>query len=105
MHSNIGYAVTSSLNLSILLPLAQNPLANNYTLVLYASSLQSASLLTDIQRTNVYWVVSGIWWCTYTRIFLGLEYLSSFSSYLSRAATWAPASRRRTLSHYRLETG
>ncbi|GLB34242.1 putative vacuolar effluxer [Lyophyllum shimeji] len=45
-HSNIGYIVTLCLNLSILLPLAKDPKANNYTLVLI----------------NVYWVVTGIWW-------------------------------------------
>ncbi|KAF9458495.1 MFS general substrate transporter [Collybia nuda] len=45
-HSNIGYIVTLCLNLSILLPLKDNPKVNNYTLVL----------------TNVYWVVVGIWW-------------------------------------------
>lgn len=45
-HSNIGYIVILCLNLSILLPLADNPLVNNYTLVL----------------TNAYWVLTGIWW-------------------------------------------
>ncbi|KAF7302468.1 Autophagy-related protein [Mycena chlorophos] len=45
-HSNIGYVVTLCLNLSILLPLANNPLVDNYTLVL----------------TNMYWVITGIWW-------------------------------------------
>ncbi|KAF7307521.1 Autophagy-related protein [Mycena indigotica] len=48
-HSNIGYIVTLCLNLSILLPLADNPLVNNYTLVL----------------TNGYWVIVGIWWFIY----------------------------------------
>ncbi|KAF9000299.1 MFS general substrate transporter [Cyathus striatus] len=46
MHSNIGYIVTLCLNLSLLLPLKNNPLVNNYTLVL----------------TNGYWVITGIWW-------------------------------------------
>lgn len=46
MHSNIGYLVVSLLNLSILLPLANNPLVNNYTIVL----------------TNTYWVLLGVWW-------------------------------------------
>ncbi|EGO02289.1 hypothetical protein SERLA73DRAFT_50012 [Serpula lacrymans var. lacrymans S7.3] len=46
MHSNIGYIFTLALNLSLLLPLANNPLVDNYTLVL----------------TNAYWVVLGIWW-------------------------------------------
>ncbi|KAF8076850.1 autophagy-related protein 22-like protein [Lyophyllum atratum] len=45
-HSNIGYIVTLCLNLSVLLPLANNPKVNNYTLVL----------------TNSYWIVVGIWW-------------------------------------------
>ncbi|KJA29632.1 hypothetical protein HYPSUDRAFT_125838 [Hypholoma sublateritium FD-334 SS-4] len=45
-HSNIGYIATLCLNLSVLLPLANNPKVNNYTLVL----------------TNAYWVVTGIWW-------------------------------------------
>ncbi|KAF8204562.1 MFS general substrate transporter [Pholiota molesta] len=45
-HSNIGYIATLCLNLSVLLPLANNPKVNNYTLVL----------------TNAYWVVMGVWW-------------------------------------------
>ncbi|KAF8530049.1 MFS general substrate transporter [Hysterangium stoloniferum] len=45
-HSNIGYVVTLCLNLSILLPLKDNPKVDNYTLVL----------------TNSYWVLVGIWW-------------------------------------------
>ncbi|KAI0700603.1 MFS general substrate transporter [Cytidiella melzeri] len=44
MHSNIGYIVTLCLNLSLLLPLANNPKVNNYVLVL----------------PN--WVILGIWW-------------------------------------------
>jgi len=46
VHSNVGYLFILCLNLSILLPLADNPKVNNYTLVL----------------TNGYWVVTGIWW-------------------------------------------
>ncbi|PSR81037.1 hypothetical protein PHLCEN_2v6568 [Hermanssonia centrifuga] len=34
MHSNIGYIVTLALNLSLLLPLSNNPKVNNYVLVL-----------------------------------------------------------------------
>ncbi|KAF7355720.1 Autophagy-related protein [Mycena sanguinolenta] len=45
-HSNIGYIFTLCLNLSILLPLASNSKVNNYTIVL----------------TNMYWVITGIWW-------------------------------------------
>ncbi|KIJ31434.1 hypothetical protein M422DRAFT_185927 [Sphaerobolus stellatus SS14] len=45
-HSNIGYIMTLALNLSILLPLQNNPKVDNYTIVL----------------TNAYWVVTGIWW-------------------------------------------
>ncbi|KAF9038315.1 MFS general substrate transporter [Hymenopellis radicata] len=45
-HSNIGYIVTLCLNLSLLLPLADNPRVNNYVLVF----------------TNGYWVLTGIWW-------------------------------------------
>ncbi len=33
-HSNIGFVVTSALNLSLLLPLRNNPKVNNYVLVL-----------------------------------------------------------------------
>jgi len=33
-HSNIGYIVTLALNLSLLLPLQDNPKVNNYVLVL-----------------------------------------------------------------------
>jgi len=45
MHSNIGYMFTLCLNLSILLPLADHPLVNNYTLVLYVySSRMSVTL-------------------------------------------------------------
>ncbi|CCL98264.1 uncharacterized protein FIBRA_00258 [Fibroporia radiculosa] len=46
MHSNVGYIFTLCLNLSILLPLANNSLVDNYTIVL----------------TNAYWVITGIWW-------------------------------------------
>ncbi|KAG7097537.1 hypothetical protein E1B28_004876 [Marasmius oreades] len=46
MHSNIGYIVVSCLNLSLLLPLSNNRLVDNYVIVL----------------TNAYWVVTGIWW-------------------------------------------
>jgi len=46
MHSNVGYIVTLCLNLSLLLPLAGNPLVDNYVIVL----------------TNAYWVLLGIWW-------------------------------------------
>ncbi|KAI0039198.1 MFS general substrate transporter [Auriscalpium vulgare] len=48
-HSNIGYIMTLALNLSLLLPLANNPKVNNYVLVL----------------TNGYWVLTGIWWFIY----------------------------------------
>lgn len=41
-----GYIITLALNLSILLPLAGNPLVNQYTLML----------------TNVYWIVLGLPW-------------------------------------------
>lgn len=38
MHSNVGYIVTNALNLALLLPpaTANNPLVDNYVLVLYA---------------------------------------------------------------------
>ncbi|THV03366.1 hypothetical protein K435DRAFT_835935 [Dendrothele bispora CBS 962.96] len=45
-HSNIGYIATLCLNLSLLLPLANNPKVDNYVIVL----------------TNAYWVITGIWW-------------------------------------------
>lgn len=45
-HSNIGYIATLALNLSLLLPLKDKPLVNNYTIVL----------------TTGYWVLTGIWW-------------------------------------------
>ncbi|KAJ3923922.1 autophagy-related protein 22-like protein [Lentinula edodes] len=45
-HSNIGYIATLCLNLSLLLPLTNNPKVNNYVIVL----------------TNGYWVLTGIWW-------------------------------------------
>lgn len=41
------YLFTLCLNLSVLLPLADDPKVNNYTLVLI----------------NSYWVILGIWWC------------------------------------------
>jgi hypothetical protein len=51
VHSNIGYIATLGLNLTLLLPTksASNPLVDNYVLVL----------------VNSYWVITGIWWCTY----------------------------------------
>ncbi|KAF9461520.1 autophagy-related protein 22-like protein [Collybia nuda] len=45
-HSNIGFVVTFCLTLAILIPLADNPKVDNYTIVL----------------VNGYWVVTGIWW-------------------------------------------
>ncbi|RXW25436.1 hypothetical protein EST38_g421 [Candolleomyces aberdarensis] len=45
-HSNIGYIATLCLNLTLLLPLRDNPRVNNYVLVL----------------VNSYWVLTGIWW-------------------------------------------
>ncbi|KAH7926783.1 MFS general substrate transporter [Leucogyrophana mollusca] len=46
MHSNVGYVFTYVLNLSLLLPLMNNPKVDNYVLVL----------------CNSYWVILGIWW-------------------------------------------
>jgi MFS-type transporter involved in bile tolerance (Atg22 family) len=48
-HSNIGYIVTLCLNLSLLLPLADNPRVNNYVIVMI----------------NSYWVLVGVWWCMF----------------------------------------
>jgi hypothetical protein len=48
MHSNIGYLFTDCLNLSLLLPIANNKLVNNYVIVL----------------TNTYWVICGEPLCT-----------------------------------------
>ncbi|KAG2155145.1 MFS general substrate transporter [Suillus bovinus] len=45
-HSNVGYINTLVLNLTLLLPMADNPKVDNYVLVL----------------VNTYWVVLGIWW-------------------------------------------
>ncbi|KAF7714407.1 Autophagy-related protein [Penicillium ucsense] len=45
-HSNIGYLLTLVLNLSVLLPMQDNPFSNNLALCL----------------TNSYWVILGIWW-------------------------------------------
>ncbi|KAK7470043.1 hypothetical protein VKT23_001480 [Stygiomarasmius scandens] len=45
-HSNIGYIATLCINLSLLLPLTNNPKVDNYVIVL----------------TNAYWVITGIWW-------------------------------------------
>ena len=38
VHSNIGYLFVSLINLSVLLPLANNPHVNNYTIVLVSIS-------------------------------------------------------------------
>ncbi|TFK28943.1 MFS general substrate transporter [Coprinopsis marcescibilis] len=46
MHSNIGYIATLCLNLTLLIPLKDNPMVNNYVLVL----------------VNTYWVITGVWW-------------------------------------------
>ncbi|ORY20995.1 MFS general substrate transporter [Naematelia encephala] len=45
-HSNWGYLLTLALNLSLLLPLANNPKVDNYTLAF----------------TNCYWIVCGVPW-------------------------------------------
>ncbi|KAG2042064.1 MFS general substrate transporter [Suillus americanus] len=47
VHSNVGYIITLSLNLALLLPMTNNPKVDNYVLVL----------------VTTYWVVLGIWWC------------------------------------------
>ncbi|EKM59858.1 uncharacterized protein PHACADRAFT_206077 [Phanerochaete carnosa HHB-10118-sp] len=46
MHSAVGYIATLCLNLTLLLPLQNNPKVDNYVLVL----------------VNGYWVLLGIWW-------------------------------------------
>ncbi|TFK64245.1 MFS general substrate transporter [Pluteus cervinus] len=46
MYSCIGETVVLCLGLSVLLPLSDNPLVDNYTIIL----------------VNSYWVVVGIWW-------------------------------------------
>ncbi|KAG1803158.1 MFS general substrate transporter [Suillus variegatus] len=46
VHSNIGYIITLLLNLTLLLPMTNNPKVDNYVLVL----------------VTTYWVVLGIWW-------------------------------------------
>jgi len=40
-HSNIGYIVTLALNLSLLIPRAEDPRVNNYVLVLYVEHVIS----------------------------------------------------------------
>ncbi|KAG1735042.1 autophagy-related protein 22-like protein [Suillus lakei] len=50
VHSNVGFVTTLLLNLSLLLPMANNPKVDNYVVVV----------------SNTYWVVLGIWWCEYT---------------------------------------
>ncbi|KAH0588101.1 hypothetical protein H2248_006822 [Termitomyces sp. 'cryptogamus'] len=45
-HSNIGYIGTLCINLSVLIPLQNDPKSDNYALLL----------------TNTYWVILGIWW-------------------------------------------
>jgi uncharacterized membrane protein len=67
-HSNIGYIVTLCLNLSLLLPLADNPRVNNYVIVMI----------------NSYWVLVGVWWCMFFSLFSHVAVLtlvqSSFSN-------------------------
>ncbi|KAI0340791.1 MFS general substrate transporter [Trametopsis cervina] len=53
MHSNIGYIITLCLNLSLLLPLNENPKVNNYVLVL-------SNKIVLIPYTD--WVLVGVWW-------------------------------------------
>ncbi|KAH9921424.1 MFS general substrate transporter [Fomitopsis serialis] len=48
-HSNIGFLFALILDLATLLPLANNPLVDQYTIVI----------------TNMYWVVLGVWWFIY----------------------------------------
>jgi hypothetical protein len=63
MHSNWGYLFTLCLNLSVLLPLQQNPLVDQYAILL----------------TNAYWVILGIWWCMSPFMCL---FLPSFDAYI-----------------------
>ncbi|KAH9972936.1 autophagy-related protein 22-like protein [Lactifluus volemus] len=68
-HSNIGYIVTMALNLSLLLPLRDNPKVDNYIIVL----------------TNGYWVLTGIWWSsTGPKLPKGEKYLT-----IGWKQTWA----------------
>ena len=39
MHSNLGYIIVLLLNLSVLLPLNDNPKVDNYVLVLYVITI------------------------------------------------------------------
>lgn len=55
-HSNIGYIVTLCLNLSVLLPLKDHPLVNNYTLVLcVAGYVRYKHLIWVIGQTATGW--------------------------------------------------
>ncbi|KIJ47952.1 hypothetical protein M422DRAFT_74805 [Sphaerobolus stellatus SS14] len=46
VHGNIGYFTIQALNLSLLIPLQNNPKVDDYVVVL----------------TTAYWVITGIWW-------------------------------------------
>ncbi|KAG2156428.1 autophagy-related protein 22-like protein [Suillus clintonianus] len=46
VHSNVGFITTLLLNLTLLLPMMNNPKVDNYVIVV----------------VNTYWVVLGIWW-------------------------------------------
>ncbi|KAK7696121.1 hypothetical protein QCA50_000764 [Cerrena zonata] len=49
VHNNIGYIATLALNLSLLIPKADDPKVDNYVIVI----------------TTGYWVITGIWWFIY----------------------------------------
>ena len=70
VHSNIGYIATYALNLAILLPraTAKSPLAGNYILALLVSTAWNVAIANFQNSDTTYWVVLGIWWCTWELI-------------------------------------
>ena len=104
-HSNIGYIATLCLNLSILLPLANNPKVNNYTLVLWADSFLPFSVLLYISQDKC---VLGRDWhmVVYIHLPLANHYCYLYLvSYLPTTTPWSSFAKRRNLPHNWMETG
>jgi hypothetical protein len=50
MHYTVGASVTACLNIALLIPLANNPLLDNYIMVLYANQIFCLSLDIYVRR-------------------------------------------------------
>lgn len=111
MHSNVGYIVTLALNLSLLLPLSNNPKVDNYVLVLLvlwscchiSSQFIDHTMILGLMATGFLPVSGGVgllhalcWWNTH----VDFDF-----SHIPAAASWPVIAERRALHYCRMEAG